>query len=155
MKDAKISNGVTKQKIYLGADHAGFKLKESIKEYLEKQNLEYQDMGNKKFVLRDDFIDFGKKVAQKVSKEKNSLGILICGSGQGMCMTANRFKKVRAAIGHSVAAAKRAKHDDDNNILCLAGRALSTEQAKRIVRAWLTTEFAGLARYKRRIKKLG
>lgn len=143
------------KKIYLGADHAGFKLKEAIEELFEEQGIVHQDMGNKKFVATDDFVDFGKKVAQKVSKEKNSLGILICGSGQGMCMVANRFKKVRAAIGYSVAAAKRAKHDDDNNILCLPGRALTQEHAKRIVKAWLNTKFAGFARYKRRIKKLG
>jgi len=142
-------------KIYLGADHAGFKLKEAIEDYLEEQSIVHQDMGNKQFVATDDFVDFGKKVAQKVSKEKDSLGILICGSGQGMCMIANRFKKVRAAIGYSVAATKQAKHDDDNNVLCLPGRALSQEQAKRIIRAWLNTKFSGFVRYKRRIKKLG
>lgn len=143
------------QKIYLGADHAGFKLKEAIEDWLEENGVPHQDMGNKKFVADDDFVDFGKKVAKKVSTEKNSLGILICGSGQGMCMIANRFKKVRAAIGFSVAAAKRAKHDDDNNVLCLPGRSLTQEHAIRITRAWLNTKFAGFVRYKRRIKKLG
>lgn len=143
------------KKIYLGADHAGFKLKEAIEVYLEENNFVHQDMGNAKFVPEDDFVDFGKKVAQKVSTEKDSLGILICGSGQGMCMVANRFKKVRAAIGFSVASAKRAKHDDDNNILCLPARSLTQEHAIRIVRAWLNTDFSGFTRYKRRIKKLG
>lgn len=144
-----------KIKIYLGADHAGFKLKEAIKDYLEEQNILHQDMGNKKFVAEDDFVDFGKKVAQRVSKEKNALGILVCGSGQGMCMIANRYKKVRAAIGYSVSVTKRAKYDDDNNILCLPGRALTQAQTMRIIRTWLNTNFSEIIRYKRRIKKLG
>jgi len=140
--------------IYIGADHNGFTTKEYLKKYFDDKDIKYTDLGNKKFQKTDDYPDYAKKVAQKVSSNKNALGILICGSGQGMCMAANRHKKVRAALGWSSAAARRAKHDDDANILCLPAWRINKAQAIRIVRAWLGTEFAGLARYKRRIKKL-
>jgi ribose 5-phosphate isomerase B len=141
--------------IYLGADHNGFKLKEYLQDYLEAKGYTVRDLGNVKFQKTDDYPDYGKIVAQKVSQDKGSLGILMCGSGQGMCMVANRQKGARAALGWSSAAARRARHDDDTNILCLPAWRLTNEQGLRVVRAWLATDFAKLARYKRRIKKLG
>lgn len=141
--------------IYLGADHNGFKLKETLQDYLEAKGYQVRDLGNVKFQATDDYPDYAKKVAQKVSRTKDALGILVCGSGQGMCMAANRHKKVRAALGWSSAAARRARHDDDANVLCLPAWRLTNEQALRVVRAWLATDFGNLARYKRRIKKLG
>ena len=140
--------------IYLGADHDGFYLKEYLKEYLNNQGYEVRDLGNTKFQPKDDYPDYAKKVAQKIAKEKNALGILLCDSGQGMCMVANRFKDVRAALGWSVAATKRAKHDDNNNILCLPAWPLTQEKARRITNAFLNTPFSNLPRHKRRIKKI-
>ena len=140
--------------LYLGADHNGFYLKEYLKKYLDERGIIYVDLGNKKFQKTDDYPDWAKLVAKKVQKNKNDLGILMCGSGQGMCITANRYKNVRAAFGWSAAAARRVRHDDDANILCLPAWGLTNEQGKHIVSAWLNTAFAGLTRYKRRIKKI-
>jgi len=140
--------------LYLGADHNGFKLKEYLKEFLEDRHIAYLDLGNTKFKQTDDYPDFAKKVAKKVAKDKKSYGILICGSGQGMSMTANKYKNIRAMLGWSSAAARRARHDDDANILCLPAWRLTNEQALRVLKAFLSTDFANLTRYKRRIKKI-
>jgi len=139
---------------YLGADHNGFKLKENLKEYFDNKKIAYQDLGNVKFDRHDDYPVYAKQVAKKVAASKNARGILICGSGQGMCMTANKLRNVRAALGWSVAAAKRARHDDDANIICIPAWRLNNEQAMRVIKAWLNTDFGKLARYKRRIKKI-
>ena len=140
--------------IYLGADHAGFKLKEHLKEHLAKKGYQVTDLGNTKFMPRDDYPVFAKKVAKQVAKEKNARGILLCGSGQGTCMVANKFKGVRAALGWSVAAAKRSRHDNDSNIICVPAWKMPINQATRLVMAWLNTDFSKLARHKRRIKKI-
>lgn len=140
--------------LYLGADHNGFKLKEHLKEFLEDRHIDYLDLGNDKFKKTDDYPDFAKKVAKKVAADKKSYGILICGSGQGMCIVANKYKNVRAILGWSTAAARRARHDDDANILCLPAWRLTNEQSLRVLKAFLSTDFANLTRYKRRIKKI-
>lgn len=140
--------------IYIGADHNGFKLKEDIKAFLTKKDYLVKDLGNHKFQKTDDFPDFAKPVAKAVKKDKNSLGIILCGSGQGACITANRFKGIRAGLGWSVAVAKRSRHDDDTNILCLPAWTVSREQALRIVSAWLDTKYSAMTRFKRRLKKI-
>lgn len=142
------------QKIYLGADHAGWQTKEYLKNYLEAKKFKIVDLGNKKFDPRDDYPDFAKAVAKKVAKNDGALGILICGSGQGMCMTANKFKGVRAALGWSVAAVKRSRHDNDSNILCLSGWQHTHQENARLVNSWLATPFSQITRYQRRIKKI-
>ncbi|PIR06489.1 MAG: ribose-5-phosphate isomerase [Candidatus Komeilibacteria bacterium CG11_big_fil_rev_8_21_14_0_20_36_20] len=140
------------KKIYLGADHAGFKLKEAIKKYFDQKKITYQDLGNYKFQPDDDYPDLAKKVAKKINK--NNLGILICGSGQGMVMTANKFKNVRAALGYSIKAAGISRQDNDSNLLCLAGWFLTKKQALKIIEVWLNTSFSNLARHKRRVRKI-
>ncbi|MBT4516285.1 MAG: RpiB/LacA/LacB family sugar-phosphate isomerase [Candidatus Komeilibacteria bacterium] len=140
--------------IYLGADHNGFKTKEYLKKYFDNKNIDYIDLGNTKFQKTDDYPDFAKAVAKKVQKSKKATGILLCGSGQGMCIVANKFKNIRAILGWSSAAARRARHDDDANILCLPAWRLTNEKTLQVVRAWLATDFGNLTRYKRRIKKI-
>lgn len=140
--------------IYLGADHNGFALKSELKKYLETKHYTVKDLGNLKFIKTDDYVDFAKKVCASVKKNKSSMGILICGSGQGMCMAANRIAGIRAAMGYSLATAKRARHDEDSNVLCLPSWHLSSAQGLRVAAGWLTTDFSGLTRHKRRIKKL-
>jgi ribose 5-phosphate isomerase B len=140
--------------IYLGADHAGFQLKENLKKYLADQNLKVKDLGNTKLNKKDDYPQFAQAVAAAVSKNKNHRGILICGSGQGMCMAANKHKKIRAAMGYSLKTAKISRQDNDSNILCLAGRVLSAAKAKKIVMTWLDTDFSKLKRYENRIQQL-
>lgn len=140
-------------KIFLGADHNGFELKEALKKYLRRAGFDFEDLGNRKLDLQDDYPDFAQRVAQKVAQEK-AKGILICGSGIGVCIVANRFRGVRAAQVFNEQQAKKAKEDDDVNILCLAGREIDKEKAKKIVRAWLQTKFSRLARHQRRLNKI-
>lgn len=142
------------QTIFLGADHNGFGLKNELKKYLANKNLIVHDLGNLKFDKNDDYIDFAKKVAQAVKKNKSAMGILVCGSGQGMCMAANRIAGIRAGIGYSQSTAKHARQDENSNILCLPAWDLSKTKALKIAATWLTTPFSNLPRHKRRIKKL-
>lgn len=141
-------------KIFLGADHNGFAIKEYIQDYLEGKGYKVEDLGNVRLNLKDDYPDYAKAVAKKVQKTKDSLGILFCGSGQGMCITANKFKGIRAALAWSVGAAKKSRHDDDSNIICLPSWGINRDQARRIVNGWLTTPFSKAPRHKRRIKKI-
>ncbi|MDX9893186.1 MAG: RpiB/LacA/LacB family sugar-phosphate isomerase [Patescibacteria group bacterium] len=151
-------------KIYLGADHAGFELKEKIKKFLTDQKYDLEDLGNTVFDKDDDYPDFSAKVANEVVLTPNSLGILFCGSAQGACIAANKIKGIRAASVRSEAEAKLARQHDDVNILCLAGGqqvqqqykniGLSPALAKRIVLAWLKSSFSQAARHQRRINKI-
>jgi len=139
--------------IYIGADHAGFQLKETIKEYLSQLGHEHKDLGNHIEDNNDDYPDFGIAVAQKVAEE-NAKGILICGTGMGMCIVANKIKGIRAVLCYNEYMAEQARTHNDSNILCLAGRAVDTELAKGIVKAWLGTKFSGEDRHLRRINKI-
>jgi len=155
MLKTNISNGVEKKStIYLGADHAGFRLKTAIKNYLLENGFKYKDLGDDKLVADDDYPDYAKKVAKAVAAHKNHFGILVCGSGHGMSIAANRHKKIRAILGFSMEAAIVARHDSDSNVLCLAGRFLKTDHALNIVEQFLKTPFSGEERHTRRIKKL-
>ena len=142
-------------KVYLGADHAGLRLKNSIKQYLEESKIDYEDFGAYELKSDDDYPDFADKVAKAVARQPKNVGILICGSGHGMCIAANRHKKVRAILGYSVGAVMIGREHNDSNILCLAGRFLSTAQAIHLVQTFLHTEFPGEERHSRRIKKIG
>ena len=141
-------------KIYLGADHGGFKLKEEIKLWLKDWNFEYIDIGAKHYIPEDDYPDYAWPVAVKVGSEHKSLGILACRSGQGECIVANKAKGARAALAWNEKTAESARHDDDANILCLPADYISVDNAKKIVYAFLTTKFGKDERYKRRIEKV-
>ena len=141
--------------IYLGADHRGFKLKESLKPYLKQAGYETVDLGNDHYDKDDDYPDFAVLVARKISEDpQNARGILICGSGVGVDITANRFKNVRSVLGFSAEQARMSRNDDDTNVLSLAADFLSEEQAGEIVEAWLKTAFSGEERHRRRVKKI-
>jgi len=139
--------------IYLGADHAGYNLKEELKKYLKELGLDFEDMGNKTADVSDDYPDFAVKVAQKVI-ENGEKGILICGTGLGMCLAANKIKGIRAAVCWDEFTALQSREHLDANILCLGGRAIDLETTKKIVRIWLETEFSGEERHKRRLGKI-
>ncbi len=141
-------------KIYIAADHNGFKLKEALKKSLSKRHHEVKDLGNTKYQVRDDYPDYARKVAKYVAEDKQAMGIVLCGSGQGMCMVANKYKGVRAALGWSLSVAKKSRQDNNSNILCLPAQYISQTQAIRIVHAWLTTDFSKSIRHKRRVKKI-
>jgi len=142
--------------IYLASDHGGFQLKKFLETYLTTQlNQKVEDLGPKKYEETDDYTDYAPLVGKAVVRDSGSLGILICGSGHGMCITANKIKGVRASIGYSIEGAELARRDDDVNVLCLAGRILSEEHAAAIVKKFLETELrTDSIRYTRRLEKI-
>ncbi len=143
-----------KPTIYIGADHAGWELKEVIEEHLKEQDFKVIDMGNQNLVDGDDYPDFGHAVAKRVVADEGSHGIVICGSAQGICIVANKVRGVRAATGFNEDVAKSAREDDNSNILCLPGRHIKEKEAVQIVDTWLGTEFSGAERHVRRLKKV-
>lgn len=138
--------------IGLASDHGGFELKEEIKSLLKSLGIEPIDMGtfNEDSV---DYPDYGILVAEKVSNGELEKGILICGSGIGMSIVANKFKNVRAALANDLYSARFSREHTDANILVIGGRIVGKELAKEIVRTWLNTPFAG-GRHKRRLQKI-
>jgi ribose 5-phosphate isomerase B len=143
-----------KHTIYLGADHAGWELKEGIEEYLKEKGVKVVDMGNQNLVENDDYPDFGHAVAKRVVTDESGRGIVMCGNAQGICIVANKVKGVRAITGFNEETATTSRTDDNSNILCLPGRHVSLEDAKKIVDAWLDTPFSGADRHVRRLKKV-
>lgn len=143
-------------KIYIGADHNGFDFKRELTEALAKAGHEVVDEGDAQRQPDDDFPQFASRVvsALKADSDPEAKGILICGSGQGMCMAANRYKGIRASLGVSIEEARAARNDDDSNVLCIPSRYMDLKQAEAIVYAWLVTPFAGAPRFVRRIEQL-
>jgi ribose 5-phosphate isomerase B len=141
-------------KIYLGADHGGFKLKEEIKNWLKEWGHSFEDFGNDKFDPKDDYPDFAWPVAVKVGQEHGSSGILVCRSGQGECIVANKAKGARAVLAWNEQVAHAARNDDDANILCLAADYTSLDLAKKIIQTFLNTPFNKEERFQRRVDKV-
>ncbi len=141
--------------IFIGADHRGFKIKESLKPYLKDFGHEIVDLGNDHFDENDDYPDFANAVAEKVSQNpETDKGILICGSGIGMSIAANKFENVRAAQVDKIEEAILSKKDNNANVLTLSGSDLSESEVKEITKAWLETPFSKEERHERRIKKI-
>ncbi len=140
-------------KIYLGSDHAGFELKEKIKRWLERKGFPYQDLGNQKFNPNDDYPDFAAKVARAAVKNQG-LGVLICGSAQGMCIAANKIPGARAALPFSLKEARLAREHNDANVLCLSGWYTYFHQAVKMLEIFLKTPFSREQRHVRRLNKI-
>ena len=143
-------------KIFIGADHNGYDLKKKVVEYLRKQGIDVIDDGDIERDSDDDFPVFAQRVVTDIlgTQDKDPRGILICGSGQGMMMAANRFNGIRAGLGWSVDAARSIKNDEDANVLALPSEVLNGDEWKDVIDTWITTPFAGAPRYKRRNKQL-
>jgi ribose 5-phosphate isomerase B len=141
-------------KIYLGADHAGFELKIQIYEHLVHSGYEIEDIGAKTLEAEDDYPQYAYSVAVKVLGDDSSLGILICGSGQGMSIAANRVRGIRAALAWNPQIAAAAKTDDNANILVLPARFIDAAASEEIVDAWLKAEFKSDPKYHRRLDEL-
>jgi ribose 5-phosphate isomerase B len=139
------------KKIYISSDHAGFKLKEDIKSHLLKKKLSFQDLGpfNED---RVDYPDYAHKVARKVKANKSNVGILVCGSGMGMNIVANRHKNIRAAQCFNLKSTKLSRLHNDANIITLGSRLLKKKLAINCVNTFLNTKFEG-GRHLKRIKK--
>jgi len=140
--------------LYIAADHAGYPLKEELKPYLEELGFEVVDLGAEQLDLADDYPDYAKKMAEEVLANEDSGGILICGTGQGMCIAVNRYEGIRAAFIYDDFTARSAAEHLDANIVCLGARVTDVEIAKKIVKIWLDTEFSGEERHRRRIEKI-
>lgn len=138
--------------IVIGSDHAAFELKEKIKTYLVGKGYQVKDAGTKG-TASVNYVEYGKKVAQAISDEKFSKGILLCGTGLGMSMVANRFPKVRAALCSDIFSAKMSRVHNDSNILVLGGRIVGDALAFELVQVWLDTGFEG-GRHLDRIKSI-
>lgn len=143
-------------KIYIGADHNGFQLKHALIEYLKRAGYEVVDDGGERLEPTDDFPVFAQRVVADMlsSDDSDPRGILICGSGQGMCMAANRFKGIRALLGYDRESVRSARNDDDANILCLPATIFKKDSANVLVETFLNTPFAALPRFKRRIQEM-
>lgn len=140
--------------IYIGADHRGFELKEKIKQFLEQKGINVEDM-SKKFVSGDDYPDVAAKVARAVQKNPDRhRGILVCGSGAGVAIAANKFHRIRATLAESTESAILSRTDDNTNVLALGAVIVTPARAFRIVWSWLGTKFSGRPRYRERIAKL-
>ena len=138
--------------IAIGSDHGGYKLKEEIKKYLEEKQIEYIDVGTEN-EERTDYPIYAQKVAEIIQSKKADLGILLCRSGYGMTVVANKFKGIRAANVTDEEAPKFAKADDDINVIRLGGDYLTVNEAICIIRNWIGTEFKG-GRYAERLKMI-
>lgn len=138
--------------VAIGSDHAGFKLKNEMLVYLLEKGVELQDFGPDS-ADSVDYPDFAHKVAESVADGDNDLGILICGSGNGVCITANKHKGIRAALAWEEEIASLARQHNNANILCVPARFVSKQKAFRIVDAWLNAEFEG-GRHQNRVSKI-
>jgi ribose 5-phosphate isomerase B len=140
--------------IYIGADHQGFELKEHIKRYLERKGIKVEDV-SRTFTPGDDYPAIAVKVARSVQKNiTKHRGILICGSGAGVSIAANRFRGVRAVLAESTEAAILSRTDDNTNVLALGAQIVTPARAFRIVWTWLGTKFSGKPRHRRRLSQL-
>jgi ribose 5-phosphate isomerase B len=144
------------KKIILGADHAGFELKEEIKKFLEKEGYEVEDMGAYKHDPGDDYPEFIIKAAEKVAENSDNKGIVLGGSGQGEAITANKVKGIRAALfyGAKEDIIKLSRTHNDANMLSLGARFITKKDAIEAVKLWLKTDFSNEEKHKRRIGRI-
>jgi len=139
--------------IAVAGDHAGFRLKTVLVAFLKELGQEIMDLGtNSEDPV--DYPDFARAIAREILSKKVEKGILICGSGVGACVAANKFPGIRAAICHDTYSAHQGVEHDHINVLCLGARVIGPELAKEIVRAWLSASFSGAERHRRRVAKI-
>ncbi len=152
MRSSSSKNSKSDMKIALGSDHAGFELKEDLRSFLGERQVEIFDLGTFSEAPVD-YPDVAIKVAEKVSRGEVERGLLICGTGIGMSMVANRFAGVRAALCHDVYTARMSREHNNANILALGGRVIGKGLAREILKVWLETEFQG-GRHEKRLDKI-
>ena len=146
-------------KIFLGSDHRGYELKEKIFQWLVDSGYLVEDFGAYEYIKNDDYTQYAQKVASVISgkdrkKEKGERGILLCGSGVGVNIVANKFDGVRSSIGKSSEQVKAGRRDDDMNVLVIAADYTSEGEAKKMVKAFLETKFSGKKHHKKRLNDI-
>ena len=147
-----IINLTNLKKLYIASDHAGFTLKEFVKKKLSKK-IKFDDQGPHSDEISVNYPDFAHKLCKKVSKNSSNMGILICGSGMGMAMAANRHKKIRAALCYSVENTKLSRLHNNANVITLGARLISKNTAMKCINTFLKTKFEG-GRHLKRVKKI-
>lgn len=139
-------------KVAIGSDHGGIEIKEEIKALMDEMGMEYEDLGCN-CTDSVDYPDYAIPVAEKVAKGEADRGILICGTGIGMSIAANKVKGIRCALVHDVYSAHATREHNDSNVLAMGGRVVGPGLAREIAKVWLTTEFEG-GRHERRLQKI-
>ena len=147
-----IINLTNLKKLYIASDHAGFTLKEYLKKKLSKK-IKFDDQGPHSDEMSVNYPDFAHKLCKKVSKNSSNMGILICGSGMGMAMAANRHKKIRAALCYSVKNTKLSRLHNNSNVITLGARLINKNTAMKCINTFLKTKFEG-GRHLKRVKKI-
>jgi ribose 5-phosphate isomerase B len=147
-----LSDSSSKPRMVLGSDHAGFRAKETIKKYLEGAGYAVEDVGTHSEESVD-YPDFAKAVGERVAAAKGALGVLVCATGIGVSIAANKVEGIRAALAHDSLTARRAREHNDANVIALGGKVVGEDEAIAIVQEFLNAEFAG-GRHQRRIDKI-
>lgn len=147
-----------KVKVYIGTDHRGFKLAEELYVWLLEQNIDIKNIGAEKLDSDDDYVEYAREVAVVVASDeklgRTSRGIVLCGSGVGVCVVANKVKGIRCGLGINAEQVKSAREDDDINVLAIAADYASEEEVKEMIKVFLETDFSDEERHKRRLKKI-
>lgn len=141
-------------KVILGSDHRGFTLKQELKKYLLENDYKVHDVGDLIPDTPDDYPDSAYAVAQEVLKDKENRGVVLCGSGVGVCITANKVKGIRAGFGYSPNQIRAAREDDDINVLALPSDHVNKSEAIDILVQFLTSEYKASERHERRLRKI-
>ncbi|MFI5241005.1 MAG: RpiB/LacA/LacB family sugar-phosphate isomerase [Microgenomates group bacterium] len=140
--------------IFIGADHRGFELKEKVAEWLFEWEYEFTDLGAETLDPKDDYTLYAERVASMVGNKPESLGVLLCGSGVGIEVAANKFDGVRASVGKNPDQVKAGRNDDNMNILVIATDFTKENEAKEMLKTFLETKFSGKARHERRLQEI-
>lgn len=140
--------------VYLGADHAGFAVKERVRHHLEKMGVEVEDLGAHTLDPHDDYPQYAAAVAKAVRANPRSLGVLACGNAEGIAIAANKFDGIRAGIGYSIDAARTMRNDDNANVVAIPGRLSAVDDPLEIVTAFLETPFSEAERHLRRLDEV-
>lgn len=141
-------------KIVIASDHAGFDMKNELVKWLKEDLFDVEDLGNTQFDSKDDYPVFAAAVSTRISNKTADKGIILCGSGVGACIAANKFKGVRASICHDIYSAKQGVDHDDMNVLCLGARIIGIALAKELVSGFANTNFSNEERHVRRLQKI-
>ena len=141
-------------KVFIGADHRGYDLAQKLDGFLKERGIETELLGTSDHASNDDYVDFAIQVGRKVAENRDNRGVVLCGSGVGMDIAANKIPGIRASLGYAVDQVKSARNDDDVNVLALGADFLQGELAKELVYAFLNTPFDSSERRVRRIEKI-
>jgi ribose 5-phosphate isomerase B len=141
-------------RVAIGSDHVGLELKQQVADWLREDEFDVLDLGPGSFDPTDDYTDFARRVAEAVAGREADCGVVICSTGQGSCMTANKVRGIRAALCHDLFCARLSKEHNNANVLCLGASVVGPLLAREILRTWLATPFTGEARHQRRLDKM-